>query len=148
MRDWRILLCITLLVSFRLSAQPRGLTPATPNSPTRRALLIGNQTYLRKPLKNPVHDAQDLGQSLEQLGFKTQVLTNSAKPQILAAAQAFAASLGPGDTGLLFYSGHGLQIDAENYLVPVDFSATSESQARAQAVPFGEIKDALERTPA
>ena len=45
----------------------------------------------------------------------------------------FVSTLRPGDVALLYYSGHGLQIDGENYLIPTDFSAASESEAKYAA---------------
>ncbi len=144
-----------LLLGLTASAQSlddsRRIKPTAPSKsgpPSRKALLIGNRNYRNSPLQTPVNDANDLGKVLQQLGFATQVLTDSSKANIETAIHNFTVSLGAGDIGVFFYSGHGIQIDSENYLVPVEFSAADEAQAKNRAVPFSNAKSGLEQSPA
>src|SRR5882724_5782890 len=127
MRWVRFTICFALTFASLLFSQvsdgTRRIIPTTGRSLVRKALLIGNQKYRESPLQNPVNDVRDLAKSLQLLGFQTETLTDSGKSQILTATRTFAGGLAAGDIAVFFYSGHGFQIDSENYLVPVDFSA-------------------------
>ncbi len=143
---------LTLFIAVAASwAQPtdaRRIQPVAARAPERRALLIGNKSYPKSKLANPVNDVEDLAKALGQIAFKVQVLTDATLKQTNLAIEQFASGLVAGDIALLFYSGHGLQIDSENYLVPVDFAAANETQAKAQAVPFSKAKSTLEASRA
>jgi tetratricopeptide (TPR) repeat protein len=146
------MLCLGL-ASMPVFAQTRGFVhAATPGNAvvvqSRKALLIGNQSYRISPLKNPANDANDLGSSLQKLGFKTTILANVSKSKMEEAVETFAAGLSEGDAALFYYAGHGFQLDSENYLVPVEFMAANEAQAREAAVPFQRVKTKLEQTHA
>lgn len=60
----------------------------------------------------------------------------------------FIGLLGEGDVALFYYAGHAAQVNGENYLIPVDFQATSESTMKYHALPAGEIEDRMERSGA
>ena len=91
----------------------------------RLALVIGNTNYPgANQLTNPVHDATAIAQTLKTLGFTTTLLLDATRIGIRDAVDGFAgdiAAAGPGTVALLYYSGHGMQVNGENYLVPVDF---------------------------
>lgn len=82
------------------------------------ALVIGNTYYTEAdPLTNPVHDATAVAQALKTLGFTTTLLLDGTRPAIRDAVDDFAgdiAASGPGTVALLYYSGHGLQVNGEN----------------------------------
>ncbi len=59
----------------------------------RVALVIGNGKYEESPLRNPVNDATDLGNTLKRLGFSVTVLSNANKQRIEEAALAFSSAL-------------------------------------------------------
>jgi len=130
-----------------LAQTERSIKPVS-GAPGRKALLIGNAKYVEGPLANPVHDAVDLGKSLEQFGFHITVVADASYGVMTSAVSKFAASLGAGDAALFYYSGHGVQLDGENYLVPVEFRASQAEHAKQSAVPFSVLKLALEKSPA
>ena len=130
---------------------PRSIRPSPlpgPASSARKALLIGNRSYRNAPLRTPINDAEDLAKSLQKLGFDTRIVADGTKAAIQGAVEKFSAGLEAGDVAVFFYSGHGMQIDAENYLVPVEFSAGNESQAKERSIPFSMAKSRLEQSPA
>ncbi len=141
-------LFITAAPSWTQTTDAKRIQPVAMRAPERRALLIGNKSYPKSKLANPVHDVEDLAKALGQIAFKVQVLTDATMKQTNIAIEQFASGLVAGDIALLFYSGHGLQIDAENYLVPIDFAAANETQAKAQSVPFSKAKSMLEASRA
>jgi len=86
----------------------------------RLALVIGNSTYASAPLRNPENDARAMVAKLEHLNFKVISVINGTYRQMINAENDFADQLNRYDVGLFYYSGHGVQFDGSNYLVPVD----------------------------
>jgi len=110
----------------------------------RYALVIGNATYKRvSALRNPVNDATDMAAVLQSMNFEVQRLTDATYMEIRSAFQKFHEKLvnsPPNETvGLVYYSGHGLQDDGENYLVPVDASIDYEDDIARQCFPVQKI---------
>jgi hypothetical protein len=113
-------------------------------SEKRFALVIGNSAYKHVPvLKNPVHDADDLTAVLEQLDFDVTRITDATYMEIRSAFLKFHEKLTstPKDQaiGLFYYSGHGLQSDGENYLVPVDANIEYGDDVVRQCFPVQKI---------
>lgn len=113
----------------------------------RRALVVGNSAYQRvSALKNPANDAADVAQLLQSFGFDV-VLERDANSGLLERAlNSFASRLRPHDAALFYYAGHGLQIEAENYIAPVDFHAENETAAKFACVPVGLVQERMEKT--
>jgi len=86
---------------------------------TRIALVIGNADYETQPLSNPKNDANDVSKVLSKYGFDTTVLTNATQEEMQRAIQKFGEKLNKDTVGLFYYSGHGVQYNGENYLVPI-----------------------------
>jgi uncharacterized protein len=87
----------------------------------RRALVIGADDYRNVPkLQKAVGDARAMKAALEKTGFVVDLLTNPDRATFNTAVSDFTAKLGPGDVALIHYSGHGVALDGENYLLPVD----------------------------
>ncbi|MGC4052822.1 MAG: caspase family protein [Paludibaculum sp.] len=99
----------------------------------RVALVMGNSEYLTQPLKNPVNDARAIRRALLELNFEVMLVENAKLSDLRTAVTRFTGSVRPGDVALVFYSGHGMELSGENYLVPVDFNAQGEEEAKDQA---------------
>jgi hypothetical protein len=87
----------------------------------RVALIIGNDAYTIQPLKNAVSDARAIDAALRASNFST-ILVENAKLADMHTKIGEFLKLGPDDTALFFYAGPGVQIENENFLVPVDFT--------------------------
>jgi hypothetical protein len=136
--------CLLLVCTALSSAQskkrgqqgPRGVTavPATPpaSTPERRvALVIGNAAYqYTAPLHNPVNDAHDIALVLKDLQFQVILKTDATLETMAEAIFQFGERLKGGGVGLLYYSGHGMQVKGENYLIPVDANLAGVSGNR------------------
>ena len=115
----------------------------------RRALIIGNSTYPGAPLRNPTNDATALGQKLVELGFDVRTEVNLTGEQFRRVVGEFCNSLakdsqGGGLTeGVFFYAGHGLQVDGENYLLPIDGQIFSKLDLKQQTVDLAAVLEAL-----
>ncbi len=88
--------------------------------PARLALVIGNAAYENaRPLNNPVNDAQDMCRALRDLGFVAICRTNVAtRAEFGALLDDYVSRLGPATVGVVYYAGHGVQVNGANFLVP------------------------------
>jgi uncharacterized caspase-like protein len=87
----------------------------------RLALVIGNGKYKELPkLTNPETDARAIFDALRDLGFDVTLVTDASGEIIRRAVSEFAHRSGQADLALVYYAGHGAQVNAENYLLPVD----------------------------
>ena len=111
----------------------------------RVALVIGNAAYPGgAALKNPGNDARAMSAALKQLGFTVVELRNGGKSEMTdALAKVRDALNGKQGVGMLYYAGHGLQLDWRNYMVPVDARLTSAADVPAQAIDVNTVLQAF-----
>ena len=120
--------------------------PAQAQAPLdiRIALVIGNSSYAGAPLVNPANDARAMGDTLRGLGFTVVELRDGRKEQMTGAiAKVRDALQGKQGVGMLYYAGHGLQLDWRNYMVPVDASLAQASDVPQQTVDVNSVIDAF-----
>lgn len=100
------------------------------------ALLIGNAAYPMAPLDNPVNDATDFAKVLKEIGFEVKVLTNQNQEAMMQAIRNFGEQIRNNDgIALFFFAGHGVQVEGENYLLPVGVPIRNEEEVKKNAVP-------------
>ena len=134
----------------RRQQDPRGVTmvPPTPTAspPERRvALVIGNAAYqYTAPLTNPVNDAQDMARVLTDLQFQVILKTDATLETMADAIFAFGERLKGGGVGLLYYSGHGLQVKGENYLIPIDANLVREDDIKRKTINARDVLDKMD----
>ena len=92
----------------------------TTQAHSRKALIIGNISYTKNPLRHCVNDAKDLAEVLCTLGFQVELGINRSREDMVSLISTFARSIGDQDLVLFYFSGHGLQSKEINYLIPVD----------------------------
>src|ERR1035438_1507761 len=110
----------------------------------RVALIFGNDAYSISPLKNAVNDARAMDEALRASNFRTILVENAKKSDMETKIGEFLDMLGPDDSALFFYAGHGVQIANENFLVPVDFvPGNSISGAKFSCMSVAQIFDEL-----
>jgi hypothetical protein len=112
----------------------------------RVALIIGNSAYADIPLRNSARDAQDISAVMQGLGFTVQTKINANQRQMDEAVNEFIQKVRNGDVALFYFSGHGLQVNGENYLIPVGGKITSEADVHYAAVNVGRILANLEES--
>ena len=105
----------------------------------RSALVIGNADYAREPLPNAVNDARAIGSLLRALGFEVVVIEDAGRERMRSAVAGFGKRLEAGGLGLFYYSGHGLQIEGSDHLVPVNADIASEASLRLEAIRLEDI---------
>src|ERR1700756_3318787 len=117
----------------------------------RLALVIGESAYRAVPsLPNPANDARAMSKLLTDSGFQVTTASDLSQKELNQKVGDFTADIaakGPDTVVLVFYAGHGLQIDGENYLVPVDVDPKRETDIPLQAVRLNDVLNILNAVP-
>jgi formylglycine-generating enzyme required for sulfatase activity len=149
MRRSRVGVLVTVLACLPALAQQgsrllQGIVPRK-----QVALVIGNASYANfGQLKNPVNDADAMSRKLGQLNYDVLLVKNAGRRAMAQKVEEFIGRLGSGDVGLFYYAGHGVQVEGENYLVPVDFDGQSEIDVRVDAYAITKVQERMERSGA
>jgi len=121
------------------------LWPAAAQAEKRIALLIGNQAYVSDigPLKNPHKDIRVVAAALAKVGFeKITQIKDANRDQILGAIHDFADQLGAAGedpVGFFYYSGHGLAVAGDNFIVPINVKAMTRRDLDVFGVKLDDI---------
>ncbi|HEY9844443.1 MAG: SUMF1/EgtB/PvdO family nonheme iron enzyme [Candidatus Sericytochromatia bacterium] len=112
----------------------------------RVALVIGNGDYKTLGrLANPVNDAREMARTLEKLGFRVVLRENVPDvDQFLAAMHEFSSQLTPDSVALIFYAGHGVQVNGINYLIPTQVQIASEREIPYRALNLDDLIQTLQ----
>jgi uncharacterized caspase-like protein len=117
----------------------------------RLALVIGESAYRAVPsLPNPANDAKAMSRLLADSGFEVTTASDLSQKEMNQKVSDFTAAIaakGPDTVALVFYAGHGIQIDGENYLVPVDVDPKREADIPLQAVRLDDVLNTLSSVP-
>jgi len=108
-----------LVVLAALSLSPAGAAP----SEKRLALVIGNASYKAKTLATPANDAALIAQTLQAAGFDVigaRDLDGDGLRQTFRDFIDRVRNAGPDAVAAVYFAGYGLQVEGENYLVPID----------------------------
>lgn len=142
--------CVVLLVPLAvwsvavlLDAQARRLARDESLGERRLALVIGNDAYPRMPLRNAVNDASSMAAALTRVGFDVRRATNTSFKELNQSIDRFVGELRRGDIALVYYAGHGIQIEGENFLLPIDFDAQDETDAKYEGYSASRLAERL-----
>jgi uncharacterized caspase-like protein len=117
----------------------------------RVALVIGNSAYRAvAPLPNAENDAKRMAELLGTAGFEVMAAPDLSQDDLRKTIGEFAGKLaekGPDTVALVFYAGHGIQVDGENFLVPVDVDPKREADVPLQAVRLNDLLNTLNSVP-
>jgi uncharacterized caspase-like protein len=110
----------------------------------RVALVVGNGDYAAEigRLKNPTSDATLMAKTLTDLGFEVSLVTDADQKAMKRAIREFGQKLrgtGPNGIGLFYYAGHGVQVDGENFLLPIGAEIAAEGDVELEAVSAASI---------
>lgn len=122
------------------------ISPVQALAAKRVALVIGNDAYRNiVALKKAVNDAEAMQQALTGLGFEVVRATDVTRREMNRAIQEFTAKVQEGDIAMLFYAGHGVEINGKNYLLPVDIPAADQDQSEFIQAESMAVDGLLER---
>ena len=85
---------------------------------------------------NPVNDATDIGAALGRLGFAVTRVENANQVALRRSLQEFSLAAAASEVVLVFYAGHGIEVDKRNFVVPVDARLVSDQDVEFEAVPL------------
>ena len=110
-------LIVMLLLAFSYCSQEE----------KRLALVIGNASYEKGALKNPVNDAELVAKTLDSLNFDVILKKNlKYRSDFVRAVREFGVKRNKYDIAFVYYAGHGIQVDNENFLIPTREKFDSE----------------------
>ena len=140
---------VCLLSVCQAIAQDRQIRRAAGSSESvgaeaRTALVIGNGAYASDPLANPVNDAKAVAAALRELGFDVSEKVNATEKEMLRSIDDFGQKLRTGGIGLFYYSGHGLQANGNNYMVPIGANIQAEPDIEYETVNVGRVLAKME----
>jgi len=115
----------------------------SPTKTERVALIIGNNNYngeRLKRLKNPQNDAMEMMKVLKDRGFDVIYDINVTESKFEEHIKKFNRRLSKGtDVGLLFFAGHGVEVNGINYLIPIDAKLRDKRDVKYEAINLNDI---------
>lgn len=112
----------------------------------RVALVIGNGVYQNvQALPNPPRDAQDIGDALGRIGFTVTRISNVTGGELRKALVTFGRLTSDAEMAVVFYAGHGIEANGENWLIPVDAELVSDIDIENEAVSLKAITQQVAR---
>jgi uncharacterized caspase-like protein len=112
----------------------------------RVALVIGNGAYLNAPrLDNPALDARAVADAFRKLGFQVVDGYDLDIAQMRAKVSEFSASLPDAKSAVIYYAGHGISVDEENYLIPTDIVLKSPTDLDLGAISVSLLLKQMKR---
>ncbi|MGV8953070.1 MAG: caspase family protein [Cypionkella sp.] len=104
------------------------------------ALVIGNSAYTYAPaLPNPQNDAAEVAKKLTSLGYEVQLEENLTGQAFRTALGVFSETAQQADLALVFYAGHGIELNGRNFLIPIDSEMKSEASAQFETVSLDQV---------
>jgi uncharacterized protein (TIGR02145 family) len=139
---------LMLLFAFTGFTQERAFKLQRQEAKDHVALVIGNSNYPDMPLSNPKNDAGEVAKAFEEMGFLVEKILDADKESMSLAINRFSQRLKTARAAVFYFAGHGMQVNGENYLIPIGKTLatqiTEESQVPYRAINAGEILAAME----
>src|SRR6266702_3549872 len=122
------------------------LTCGSAHAERRVALVIGNSAYKSVPrLANPVNDAALVGGMFKNVGFdSTDIKTDLNAAEMRKALREFGARARDAEVAVIYYAGHGIELDGANYLIPTDAALETDSDVLDETVALDRALFAVE----
>ena len=132
---WPPAAVLAVMAAFVLAAAPSGAA-----ADGRVALVVGNSSYEHMGrLHNPANDAVDVSAALRRLGFDVTPVLDADRQSLVQALSAFGRRSQDADVSLVFYAGHGMEINGENYLIPVDAALEREADVPLMSIQLDSV---------
>ena len=114
-------------------------------SRNRLALVIGNSSYKSGALRNAGNDADDISSFLRSADFDVQDVRDANLSTLRSEIQSFISKASSYEVALVYYSGHGIEFNGRNYLVPIDASLASDSDIPRATIDLQVIVEKINR---
>ena len=114
----------------------------------RLALVIGNSRYNNKqPLKNPENDANLMAGTLQSLDFKVIKKTNLGLDSMETVIRQFSRMMRDYNVVLFYFAGHGVQVDGQNYLLPIDAKLEKREDCSLESYSVNLLMEEFQKYP-
>ena len=137
------------MISFRsvlLAAAILATTAVSAFAEKRVALVIGNSAYKNvAQLQNPANDAAVVAGMFKSAGFETvDSRLNLTVSELRKALREFGNKSRDADVAVVYYAGHGIELDGNNYLIPVDATLETDADVLDETLPLDRVLFAVE----
>jgi len=123
-------------------------TSALPQQRAARvALVIGNDSYpdASTPLSTTIKDARTLADEFRRSEFEVDLKENVGKEDMQRAIDAFTGKIRSGTTALFYFSGYGIQVARQTYLIPVNAQVWTEAEVRRDGISVDSLLAEMQR---
>ncbi len=141
------LACVTVLSLLMALVST---SPTRAETEKRIAFVVGNAAYQASPLATAANDAGLIAQTLQAAGFDVSGARDLDGESLRAAFRDFldkAQASGPGTVAFVYLAGYGLQLEGENYFVPVDAKIASAQDVAVEALRVSDYAKRLAGLP-
>lgn len=112
----------------------------------RVALVVGVARYEHiESLDNTVNDARLIAQTLEEIGFTVTLVTDPGYADLAREMESFAFQAETAELALIYFAGHGIEVQGENFLVPADANVRSNRDVQRQSVSLNDFLETVDR---
>lgn len=119
--------------------------PMMATASKRVALVMGISDYTSiVKLDNTVNDAKGISETLEGIGFTVTTLINGTSEEMRNVVDDFAFRAETSDLALIYFAGHGVEVQGENFLIPADAAVTSNRDIQRQGVSLKQLLASVE----
>jgi uncharacterized protein len=120
------------------------LTPLAARA-ERVALVIGMSSYeYVTPLKNTINDADRIAAKLQEVGFAVTLVEDKTQGELLDIMQTFSFQAETADLALVYYAGHGVEVQGVNYIVPIDAKVAKAEDITRVGISLNKVLDAVD----
>jgi uncharacterized protein len=129
-----------------LSLSAFAFQPDAAEAAKRVALLIANEKYeATSQLNNPANDVELMKASFEDAGFDAVTTVHDVdRASMVRALRDFEDTATGAEVAIIYYSGHGMEMNGQNFLLPVDVALNSDKDVEDEAVPLDRVQRSLE----
>ena len=140
--NMRLVFCLCVAVASAVLAHS-----ALSQQPARVALLIGNANYpdASTPLSTTIRDARTLADEFRRTEFDVDLKENVGREDMQRAIDAFIGKIRPGMVALFYFSGYGIQVARQTYLIPVNAQVWTEAEVRRDGISLDALLAEMQR---
>jgi len=111
----------------------------------RVALILGNSIYQNvPPLSNPINDGAVMAATFKNAGYDVVSRFDLSALDTRRVLRDFADRARDADIAVVYYAGHGMEVDGTNYLIPVDAKLERDTDIYDEAFSLDRILVAVE----
>ena len=135
----RLTTCLAIIIAICCASQ-------SALADKRVAFVVGNSDYKNvTALPNPVNDAAAIAQMFRNASFDVvESRRDLSNFEMRRALREFTEKARDADVAVIYYAGHGIEVDGNNYLIPVDAALERDTDAYDEAIGLDRILQAIE----